>query len=139
MCAVSCQQHLRSRIERGRGLECGENLPKHRLHLRVPVLWTHRGEREQPVLGQVEARAIPAAQVDELSRDQQHQDDADQSLVDVTELQGRVALGAEVVLIGRQGDAVIEADEWADKLGTINYEIVTAISRRVPRIAVGGS
>jgi alanine racemase len=61
----------------------------------------------------------------------------DQSLVDVTALRGRVEPGAEVVLIGRQGEEVVGADEWAEKLGTINYEIVTGISARVPRTAVG--
>jgi alanine racemase len=60
----------------------------------------------------------------------------DQSLVDVTALRGRVSLGDEVCLLGRQGDAEVTADEWAGRLGTINYEIVTAISRRVPRIGV---
>jgi alanine racemase len=57
----------------------------------------------------------------------------DQSLIDVTPLRGRVSLGDEVVLIGRQGQDEITADELAEKLGTINYEIVTAIAARVPR------
>jgi alanine racemase len=61
----------------------------------------------------------------------------DMSLIDVTALQGRVALGDEVVIIGRQGKAEITADELAAKLGTINYEIVTCIAHRVPRLAVG--
>jgi alanine racemase len=60
----------------------------------------------------------------------------DQSLIDVTALRGRVTLGDEVVLIGRQGEAAISADELAGRLGTINYEIVTAISARVPRVSV---
>ena len=60
----------------------------------------------------------------------------DMSLVDVTALRGHVALGDEVVIIGMQQAAEITADELAEKLGTINYEIVTAISRRVPRIDV---
>ena len=62
----------------------------------------------------------------------------DQSLIDVTALRGQVALGDEVVLIGRQGEAAISADELAGRLGTINYEIVTAISGRVPRVSVSG-
>lgn len=44
-----------------------------------------------------------------------------------------VAAGDEAVLIGRQGDEEITADEIADKIGTINYEVVTAIGPRVPR------
>jgi alanine racemase len=61
----------------------------------------------------------------------------DQSLVDVSRLRGEVETGDEVVIIGRQQDEEITADELAEKLGTINYEITTAISARVPRIIVG--
>jgi alanine racemase len=60
----------------------------------------------------------------------------DQTLIDVTALRGRVGLGDSVTLIGRQGADEITADELAAKLGTINYEIVTAIARRVPRVMV---
>jgi alanine racemase len=60
----------------------------------------------------------------------------DMSVIDVTALRGQVKLGDEVVIIGTQGEEQITADEFADKLGTINYEIVTAISHRVPRIAI---
>jgi alanine racemase len=44
-----------------------------------------------------------------------------------------VAAGDEVVVIGRQGDEEITADEVADQIGTINYEVVTAVGARVPR------
>jgi alanine racemase len=44
-----------------------------------------------------------------------------------------VAVGDEVVLIGRQGDEVITAAEWAAPLDTIAYEIVCGIGPRVPR------
>jgi alanine racemase len=37
------------------------------------------------------------------------------------------------VLIGSQGEESITADEWAGVLGTVSYEIVTRIGRRVPR------
>jgi alanine racemase len=59
----------------------------------------------------------------------------DQCLVDVTALRGKVKLGDEVVIIGRQGDEEVTADEIAEKLGTINYEIVTNIASHVPRIS----
>ena len=62
----------------------------------------------------------------------------DQSLIDVTALRGRVAVGDEVVVIGQQGEQTVTADELAGLLGTINYEVVTAISQRVPRVAVTG-
>jgi len=63
----------------------------------------------------------------------------DMSLVDVTALRGRVELGDEVVIIGRQGAEELTADEMAAKLDTISYEVVSAISHRVPRVAMGAS
>jgi alanine racemase len=44
-----------------------------------------------------------------------------------------VAAGDEVVLIGRQGSEEVTADEWADRLGTISYEVLCGIGPRVPR------
>jgi alanine racemase len=41
--------------------------------------------------------------------------------------------GAEAVLIGAQGGERVLAEEWARRLGTINYEITCGISARVPR------
>ena len=45
-----------------------------------------------------------------------------------------VRLEDEVVVLGRQGNDAISADEIAGLLGTINYEITSAITARVPRI-----
>jgi alanine racemase len=50
-----------------------------------------------------------------------------------------VAPGAEAVLIGRQGEEEIRAEEIAARLDTINYEITCAISPRVPRRRVGAA
>ncbi len=55
----------------------------------------------------------------------------DQLLVDCGDEE--VAPGDEVVLLGEQGGERITAEELADLVGTIGYEIVTAISERVPR------
>ena len=41
--------------------------------------------------------------------------------------------GSDVVLVGRQGDERVLAEEWARRLGTINYEITCGIGPRVPR------
>ncbi len=60
----------------------------------------------------------------------------DMSLLDVTSLRGQVELGDEAVIIGTQRGVKITAEELAQKLGTINYEVVTMISHRVPRVAV---
>ena len=45
-----------------------------------------------------------------------------------------VAPGAEAILIGAQGGERILAEEWARRLGTINYEVTCGISARVPRV-----
>ena len=45
-----------------------------------------------------------------------------------------VSVGDAVVLIGKQGNAEITVDELAHRTGTISYEILTQIGRRVPRI-----
>ena len=55
----------------------------------------------------------------------------DQFMVDCGD--APVAVGDEVVLIGRQGDECITADDWAARLDTIGYEIVCGIGPRVPR------
>jgi alanine racemase len=60
----------------------------------------------------------------------------DQCLLDVTALRGRIHVGDEVVVIGRQGDEELRADDLARTLGTINYEIVTMIAASVPRTEV---
>ncbi len=48
-----------------------------------------------------------------------------------------VARGDEVVLIGRQGDEEITAEEWARLLDTIGYEVTCGLSARVPRVHLG--
>ncbi len=45
-----------------------------------------------------------------------------------------VAAGDAVVLLGRQGDEEITAWEWADRVGTISYEVVCGVGPRVPRV-----
>jgi len=58
-------------------------------------------------------------------------------VTDVTELKvksEKLKVGDEVVLIGKQGDEEITADEWAEKLGTINYEITTRLPKDIIRV-----
>jgi alanine racemase len=52
--------------------------------------------------------------------------------LDVSDIDG-VEVGDEVVVIGRQGDEVITADEVAAGLDTIAYEVLTHIGKRVQR------
>ncbi|MDE2059851.1 MAG: alanine racemase [candidate division NC10 bacterium] len=57
----------------------------------------------------------------------------DQCLIDVTDVpeafEGEVA-----TLLGRDGEECIAVAEWAERLGTIPYEILTVLSPRLPRI-----
>jgi alanine racemase len=59
----------------------------------------------------------------------------DQFMVDV----GRdvVEVGTVATLLGADGDERITAEELADHIGTINYEVTTRIPSRVPRVYVG--
>ncbi len=61
----------------------------------------------------------------------------DQIVVEVTGIPD-VAVGEEVVILGRQGEAEIRAEDLAAWAGTIHYEITTLISPRVPRIYRSG-
>ena len=56
----------------------------------------------------------------------------DQFMVDVTDIEG-AKRGDEVVLLGKQGDERITAEELGDISGRFNYELVCDISKRVPR------
>ncbi len=56
----------------------------------------------------------------------------DQIVIDVGD--DPVAIGDEVVLFGDPAAGVPSADEWAAAAGTINYEVVTRIGARVPRV-----
>jgi len=57
----------------------------------------------------------------------------DQCMVDTTDIGYNIQLGDEVVIFGEQEGSKILADEIGDLLGTIHYEILTMVSRRVPR------
>ena len=61
----------------------------------------------------------------------------DQMMVDVTDIPD-VSLDDDVVLLGRSGDAVITAEELAAAADSFHYELITGISRRVPRIYTKG-
>jgi alanine racemase len=59
----------------------------------------------------------------------------DQMVIDLGEVgpEGSALLGAEAELFGNGNDGGPTADDWARAAGTINYEVVTRISPRVPR------
>lgn len=55
----------------------------------------------------------------------------DQIVIDVGDED--VDVGEEIVLMGAQGGEEITADDWAEELGTISYEVVCSIGPRVSR------
>lgn len=57
----------------------------------------------------------------------------DQCMIDVTDV-GTVKVGDEVVLLGQEGSIKFDADDIADLIDTINYEVVCMIGKRVPRV-----
>jgi alanine racemase len=62
----------------------------------------------------------------------------DLTMVDVTDIPG-VQPGEEVVLWGRQREAELSVNEVADWQGSISYELLTRVGKRVPRLAMGSS
>ena len=59
----------------------------------------------------------------------------DQMMVDVTDIPD-VEYESEVVLLGKSGDEIITADDLANLIGTIGYEIICGISKRVERVYI---
>jgi alanine racemase len=62
----------------------------------------------------------------------------DQTMVDVSYIEG-VKMGDRVVLLGTQGDLTYTADDMAELLGTIGYEVICNISKRVQRYYVNSN
>jgi len=60
----------------------------------------------------------------------------DQCMLQLDQVPGAAA-GDEVVLIGRQGDECITAEELAARWGTINYEVTCGLANRLPRYYFG--
>lgn len=55
----------------------------------------------------------------------------DMIMVSLGENEGKQ--GEEVVIYGKQQGAEISVDEIAEMLGTISYEVLSVLSRRIPR------
>lgn len=58
----------------------------------------------------------------------------DMTMVDLTDVEPLPQAGDEVVLVGRQGEEEITADDLAAWAGTISYEILTGVGKRVARV-----
>lgn len=61
----------------------------------------------------------------------------DLTLVDVTDIPG-VSVGDEAILLGQYDGCSLTASDVARRLGTIPYEVLCALGKRVPRIYVNG-
>ena len=61
----------------------------------------------------------------------------DWTLIDVTDIP-QVEVGDEVTLLGSDNGQSITAEEWAQRIDTINYEVFCQVSKRVPRFYLGG-
>ena len=59
----------------------------------------------------------------------------DQFMVDVTNIEG-VRVGDEVILLGNDGDVKFDAEDMANILNTISYEVLCLIGRRAPRVYI---
>lgn len=90
----------------------------------LPVGYSDGFRRSPNNWGHVLVHGEPAPLVGRVSMEK--------AAINVTHIPG-VSIGDEVVLLGRQGESVITADEIAQQLGTIGYEVLTNIIPRVPR------
>lgn len=59
----------------------------------------------------------------------------DQIMIDVSQFPD-LQVGEIVTLIGQDGQEIISADDWANKLGTISWEILCGFKHRLPRIMI---
>ena len=57
----------------------------------------------------------------------------DQCMIDVTNV-NTIAIGDEVILFGNGDNIELPVESLAEKMGTINYEILCMIGKRIPRV-----
>ena len=103
-----------------------------RRHTRIAVLpmgYADGYDRRLSNGGQVLIRGMRAPVVGRVSMNL--------TTVDVTDIAG-VTTGDEVVLLGHQGSEEVSAEELAERIGTINYEVVTRIRWDLPRLYRAG-
>lgn len=62
----------------------------------------------------------------------------DQLMLDVTNIPD-LQVGEIVTLLGKDGDLIISADDWANTVGTISWEILCGFKHRLPRVGVSAN
>lgn len=60
----------------------------------------------------------------------------DQCMIDITDINGDIKVGDEVIVLGEQDGLRFNADDFAEIMGTINYEILCMLKYRIPRVYV---
>ncbi len=61
----------------------------------------------------------------------------DQCMIDITAVH-TISVGDDVILFGRSEDIELPVESLAEKMGTINYEILCIIGKRIPRVYLRG-
>jgi alanine racemase len=59
-------------------------------------------------------------------------------MLDVTEVPD-VAVHDDVTLLGCEEEVCVFAEDWAERIGSISYEVFCQVSKRVPRVYLAGS
>jgi alanine racemase len=59
----------------------------------------------------------------------------DRIMIDITQIPD-LQVGEIVTILGRDGDVQITADDWANELGTISWEILCGFKGRLPRVGI---
>ncbi len=60
----------------------------------------------------------------------------DQCMIDITDINGNIRVGDEVIILGEQDGLKFNADNFAEIMGTINYEILCMLKYRIPRVYI---
>ncbi|MEW6007751.1 MAG: alanine racemase [bacterium] len=127
--AMSCKTRIAflRRIPKGSGISYGQTYRTDRESTIavIPVGYSHGLRRALSNKGFVLVRGKRAKMVGTICMDM--------TMIDVSDIPD-ASMGDEVVIFGRQGEAFISIDELADACNTINYEIITGINQKVPRI-----
>jgi len=109
------------------GYGCSENVYRDSLIAVIPVGYWDGFDRGLSSIGNVIIRGQKAKVMGRVCMNM--------FMVDVTDI-SKVKLEDEVVLIGRQGREEITANEMANKINTINYEVITRINPLIKRLIV---
>lgn len=121
---------LLKKVDRGEklGYDCTFETTRESLIATIPIGYDDGYQRALSNRGRVIVQGNFAPVVGRVSMDL--------TLIDVTDVPG-VSLDDQATLLGKDGELTITAEDVAELVGTISYEITCGISGRVPRIYAG--